>query len=137
MEYPVKTSIFKTRHGLVANTSMALLFWSYSQNEWIATLPNKTTPTPGRKTWTRRLLTPGPLAAIVSTEGQVLFSKGRHDFRTSRDNSYAVDGGPGFERVIGNKLESLETVILLPQRGELNIIDRAAAALMRDPNETW
>lgn len=100
-------------------------------------LPNKTTPEVSKRTWTRLFLTPKPLAAIVSAEGQVLFSKGRHDFRTSRDNSYAVDGGPGFERVIGNKLESLETVILLPQQGELNIIDRAAAALMRDENETW
>lgn len=78
-----------------------------------------------------------PIPAIVSKEGQVLFSKGRGDFRTSRDNSYAVDGGPGYERVIGNDLQNLETAILLPQQGELHSIDKSAAALMRGDYEDW
>lgn len=69
-----------------------------------------------------------PIQCVVSNDKQVLFSKSRHDFRTSEDGSVSVDGGRDYTRVLGNV--RCERVWLVPQNGELKIIPEAMALLM-------
>ena len=111
---------------------MCLLFWD--NTNWIAFRIRPYNLHPFE--WIQIPVTLEPIPAIISKDNQAVFSKDRHDFRTTKDNSYAVDGGPGFERVIGNDLQNLRTTILLPQNGQLHAIDESAAALMRDENAT-
>ena len=69
-----------------------------------------------------------PINCVVSNDKQVLFSKSRHDFRSSYDGSVSVDGGRDYTRVLGNV--RCEHVWLVPQNGELKIIPEAMALLM-------
>lgn len=69
-----------------------------------------------------------PIKAYVADDGQVLFSKHRHDFRRSNDGSITVDGGREYTRLLGNVC--CNTVWLLPQKGQVTIIDHSAAALL-------
>ena len=71
-----------------------------------------------------------PINCVVSNDKQVLFSKSRHDFRSSHDGSVSVDGGRDYTRVLGNI--HCEHVWLVPQNGELKIIPEAMALLMLD-----
>lgn len=71
-----------------------------------------------------------PIQCVVSNDKQVLFSKSRHDFRSSQDGSVSVDGGREYTRVLGNV--RCERVWLVPQNGELKIIPKAMALLMLD-----
>ena len=69
-----------------------------------------------------------PIRCVVSDAGQVLFSKSRHDFRSSHDGSVSIDGGRDYTRLMGNL--NCDRVWLLPQAGKLNIIDESAANLL-------
>lgn len=69
-----------------------------------------------------------PIRGYVSQEGQVLFSKYRHDFRQSNDGSVTVDGGREYTRLLGDV--RCASVWLLPQCGKLVIIDDSAAQLL-------
>jgi hypothetical protein len=69
-----------------------------------------------------------PIECVVSNDKQVLFSKSRHDFRSSNDGSVSVDGGRDYTRVLGNV--RCERVWLVPQQGQLKIIPEAMALLM-------
>lgn len=69
-----------------------------------------------------------PIMGYVSNSNQVLFSKHRHDFRQSNDGSVTVDGGREYTRILGNV--RCQQVWLLPQKGELRIIDESAAQLL-------
>ena len=71
-----------------------------------------------------------PVCCMVSNDKQVLFSKTRHDFRSSHDGSVTVDGGREYLRVLGAVRN--ESVWLVPQNGELKIIPAAMAALMTE-----
>jgi hypothetical protein len=71
-----------------------------------------------------------PINCVVSNDKQVLFSKSRHDFRSSQDGSVSVDGGREYTRVLGNV--RCERVWLVPQNGKLKIIPEAMALLMLD-----
>jgi len=71
-----------------------------------------------------------PINCMVSNSKQVLFSKSRHDFRSSHDGSVTVDGGREYLRVLGAVRN--ESVWLVPQNGELKIIPAAMAALMTE-----
>ena len=69
-----------------------------------------------------------PIRCAVSNDKQVLFSKSRHDFRSSKDGSVTVDGGRDYTRMLGNI--NCERVNLLPQNGMLTIIDDSAAQIL-------
>lgn len=69
-----------------------------------------------------------PIRCAVSNDKQVLFSKSRHDFRSSNDGSVTVDGGRDYTRMLGNI--KCERVNLLPQNGMLTIIDDSAAQIL-------
>lgn len=69
-----------------------------------------------------------PIQCVVSNDKQVLFSKYRHDFRSSQDGSVTIDGGREYTRMLGNI--RCERVWLLPQQGKLTIIDDSAAELL-------
>jgi len=71
-----------------------------------------------------------PINCAVSNDKQVLFSKYRHDFRSSRDGSVTVDGGRDYTRMLGNI--HCERVWLAPYQGELKIIPDAMAKLMQE-----
>jgi hypothetical protein len=74
-----------------------------------------------------------PIDCVVSNDKQVLFSKFRHDFRTSEDGSVSIDGGRGYTRVLGNI--HCERVWLLPRDGKLEIIPDAMALLMLEKHK--
>jgi hypothetical protein len=74
-----------------------------------------------------------PIECVVSNDKQVLFSKSRHDFRSSNDGSVIVDGGRDYTRVLGNV--RCERVWLVPQQGELKIIPKTMALLMLERNK--
>ena len=74
-----------------------------------------------------------PIRCVVSNDGQVLFSKSRHDFRSSHDGSVSIDGGRDYTRLLGNL--NCDRVWLLPQAGKLNIIDESAANLLLSGNK--
>lgn len=69
-----------------------------------------------------------PICCMLSNDKQLLFSKSRHDFRTSFDNSISVDGGRDYMRVLGNI--RCGHVWLVPQQGELKIIPETMAKLI-------
>lgn len=71
-----------------------------------------------------------PILAYVSDDGQAVFSKYRHDFRSSRDGTITVDGGRDYTKLMGN-FKTCRRVWLLPQAGEIRIIDESAALLMQ------
>jgi hypothetical protein len=71
-----------------------------------------------------------PIQCAVSNSKQVLFSKHRHDFRSSNDGSVTVDGGRDYTRMLGNI--HCERVYLVPYQGELKIIPEAMAILMKE-----
>jgi len=70
-----------------------------------------------------------PILAGVSNNGQAMFSKNRHDYRQSHDGSITLDGGRDYTRIIGTPPK--RWVWLLPQDGEIRIIDESAATLLR------
>jgi hypothetical protein len=70
-----------------------------------------------------------PIQAYVSDSGQAVFSKHRHDFRSSQDGTITVDGGREYTRLMGN-FKTCRRVWLLPQAGQLTIIDDSAARLL-------
>ena len=74
-----------------------------------------------------------PIKCVVSNDKQVLFSKSRHDFRSSKDGSVSVDGGRDYTRVLGNI--RCEHVWLVPQNGKLEIIPEAMALLMLEKDK--
>jgi hypothetical protein len=74
-----------------------------------------------------------PVYCKVSNDKQVLFSKTRHDFRSSQDGSVTVDGGREYTRVLGAIFN--ESLYLVPQNGELKIIPAAMAVLMTERNK--
>lgn len=74
-----------------------------------------------------------PIQCMVSNDKQLVFSKTRHDFRTSRDGSVSVDGGRDYTRVVGAIRN--ERVWLIPQNGELKIIPETLALLMTEKNK--
>ena len=74
-----------------------------------------------------------PIECMVSNSKQVLFSKYRHDFRTSHDGSVSVDGGREYTRVLGAIRN--ERVWLVPYQGELKIIPETMALLMIERNK--
>lgn len=74
-----------------------------------------------------------PINCMVSNDKQVLFSKSRHDFRSSNDSSVSVDGGRDYTRVLGAIHN--ERVWLVPQNGELKIIPSTMAILMTERNK--
>ena len=43
-----------------------------------------------------------PISGIVADNGEVIYSRYRHDFHYSTDNSVAVDGGRDYMRCLGN-----------------------------------
>jgi len=69
-----------------------------------------------------------PIRAYISDEGEAIFSKHRHDFRSSCDGTITVDGGRDYTKLTGNI--NCRKVWLLPQRGKINIIDESAAGLL-------
>lgn len=71
-----------------------------------------------------------PIECVVSNDKQVLFSKYRHDFRSSKDGSVSIDGGREYTRVIGNV--RCDRVWLVPQQGKLTIIPKTMAVLMQE-----
>lgn len=69
-----------------------------------------------------------PIRCVVSNDKQLVFSKGRHDFRGTKDGSVAIDGGRDYTRVLGNI--RCENKWLVPYQGELKIIPDTMAKLM-------
>lgn len=49
--------------------------------------------------------------AVVSDNGEVIFSRFRHDFRTSEDSSISIDGGRDYVKISGNNNNLIELVI--------------------------
>jgi hypothetical protein len=74
-----------------------------------------------------------PIECMVSNDKQVLFSKYRHDFRTSKDSSVTVDGGREYTRVLGAVRN--ESVWLVPRDGKLEIVPETMASLMSKRNK--
>lgn len=70
-----------------------------------------------------------PIECMVSNDKQVLFSKYRHDFRSSADGSVTVDGGRDYTRVLGAVRN--ERVWLVPRNGKLEIVPETMALLLK------
>ena len=50
------------------------------------------------------VVTEGSWNGMVADNGEVVYSRYRHDFRTSTDGSVTVDGGRDYFRILGNIL---------------------------------
>lgn len=70
-----------------------------------------------------------PICCYTSNDGQLLFSKQQHDFRTSHDQSLSVDGGPKYTRILGDGCKNPK-YWLLPRFGKLEIIPDTMAKLL-------
>jgi hypothetical protein len=60
-----------------------------------------------------------PILGIVADDGEVIFSRSRHDFRTSKDGSVSIDGGR--EYIKYNSLSSAQLVNLIIDKDKLVI----------------
>jgi hypothetical protein len=61
-----------------------------------------------------------PIVGIVADNGEVIFSRSRHDFRSSSDRTVSIDGGRDYTRLIGNIHNP--TVHLVPDGPVLKIV---------------
>lgn len=43
-----------------------------------------------------------PITALVASNGEIVYSRHRHDFRTSKDGSVTIDGGRDYVRIVGD-----------------------------------
>lgn len=57
-----------------------------------------------------------PISAVVANNGEVVYSRFRHDYRTSEDGSVFIDGGRDYTRSNTNKF-----VDLIVENGKLKI----------------
>lgn len=57
--------------------------------------------------------------AIVSEDGEVLFSRYRHDFRTSKDKTVSIDGGRDYTKLSYEPGNSVRTVTLRLEKDQL------------------
>lgn len=61
-----------------------------------------------------------PIAAVQADDGEIIYSRFRHDFRTSRDGTVSIDGGRDYTKVMG-KFSSL---ILTIEDGEVVVVEK-------------
>lgn len=53
-----------------------------------------------------------PFAGVQAKNGEIIYSRFRHDFRTSSDKSVFIDGGREYTRIIGDQSPSLVQLII-------------------------
>lgn len=63
-----------------------------------------------------------PFTGIVADNGDVIYSRYRHDFRTSPDGSVTIDGGREYTRLIGEKSVAAKRVSLQIKKNKLEIV---------------
>lgn len=61
------------------------------------------------------------IEGVATTSGEIVFSRHRHDFRSSRDGSVFVDGGRAYTRT--NVLDASRRVPLVVRDGVLKVKD--------------
>lgn len=54
-----------------------------------------------------------PIDAVVAKDGEIVYSRHRHDYRTSGDGSVTVDGGRDYVRLIGDSSINAKRVQLV------------------------
>lgn len=59
-----------------------------------------------------------PVIAAVADNGQIIYSRHRHDYRTSDDESVSIDGGQSYVRGHYKKL-----VHLIPEKEKLKVVE--------------
>ena len=62
-----------------------------------------------------------PIAGIIADNGEVVFSRYRHDFRTSCDKSVSIDGGRDYTHCSANNLNADRFVKLVIDKDKLVI----------------
>lgn len=60
-----------------------------------------------------------PITGIIADDGEIIYSRYRHDFRRSKDGSVFIDGGRDYYR--GSILPEDRVVTLVIEQGELKV----------------
>lgn len=74
-----------------------------------------------------------PMAAVVADDGEVVFSRFHHDYRTSTDGSVFIDGGREYIRT--NVFDDERIVYVMIDDGTLSVIDKDEAKAILDRME--
>lgn len=67
-----------------------------------------------------------PIAGMMAEDGEIIFSRYRHDYRTSQDRTATIDGGRDYMKSSGGKYVMLGIV-----EGELIIIENEDAFMVQ------
>lgn len=70
-----------------------------------------------------------PFVGVIAENGDIIYSRFRHDYRTSEDKSVSIDGGREYTRVVHDKLQP--TVQLQIEGSELLITDESVSGTRR------
>ena len=60
-----------------------------------------------------------PIEGFVADNGEIIYSRFRHDFRSSSDGSVTVDGGRDYTRVLWESGNPPKRVYLVPEKDKL------------------
>lgn len=65
-----------------------------------------------------------PINGIIADDGEVIYSRYRHDFKTSTDGSVSIDGGRDYVRCLGTSILNFNrTCLLTIDKDKLVIMD--------------
>lgn len=68
-----------------------------------------------------------PITALVARDGEIVYSRHRHDCRTSNDGSVTVDGGRDYLRLVGDYSIQAKQVKLVINGPVIEVHDLVAA----------
>jgi len=63
-----------------------------------------------------------PIIGVVADDGEVVYSRYRHDYRSSTDGSVTIDGGRDYLRLIGDKSISAKMVYIVADGPDLKFV---------------
>jgi hypothetical protein len=58
-----------------------------------------------------------PIVGIVSSTGEVVYSRSRHDFRSLTDSSGAIDGGRDYTKIVGSESGQFPKTVTIVAEG--------------------
>lgn len=90
----------------ISNSRYFAIFWTHDQHKW-ADVPAITDGS-----WIEDL----EFASVLADNGDVIYSRHRHDFRESADGSVWIDGGRDYTRT--NQIDRLRTLSVFKGRVE-------------------
>lgn len=68
-----------------------------------------------------------PIIGVVARDGEIVYSRHRHDFRTSKDGSVTVDGGRDYLKLVGEYAINAKQVKLVVKGPVIEVHDLVAA----------